>query len=181
MTIGVYEIIAPDNTRYIGGSRRSVENRLSYHKAVLARGTHYNRAFQAAVDAYGWGAFRVRVTEDPDPIAAEQRKLNYWRARDKAYNIHPNASSAKGTSYTKEQRAVQADKAKARCTPEWRAAVSERVKRQHEEGRFGYNLETVKRRKPWDRSKPHGLKGRKQSPEHIAAAVAAKFKPKKEK
>ena len=28
-------------------------------------------------------------------------------------------------------------KSKDRCTPEWRAAVSERVKRQHAEGKFG--------------------------------------------
>ena len=31
----------------------------------------------------------------------------------------------------------KSDEAKARCTPEWRAAVSERVKRQHAEGKFG--------------------------------------------
>ena len=174
--IGVYEIIAPDGMRYVGGSKRSVENRLSFHKARLRAGAHYNTGLQEAYDRYGWEAFSVRVTESDDPVAAEQRKIDYWLPRGKLFNRHPSASSAKGSKYTEAQKKHQSEKAKARCTPEWRAVVSERVKKQHEDGRFGYDVVTAKRREKWDRSRPHGLKGRKQTPEHKAAVQAARLR-----
>lgn len=174
MTIGVYELIAPDGRRYIGSSVRSVENRLSYHWARLAKGLHYNAALQEAYGVYGRGEFVIKITASLDPLEAEQKKLNYWRARGKAFNIHPRSDSAKGAKRSAASKAKASAAAKNRCTPTWRAAVSERVKRQHAEGRFGYDPEAVQRRKKWVRTKPHGLCGRKQSPEHIRAAQEAR-------
>lgn len=174
MTIGVYEIIAPDGCRYIGSSVRSVENRLSYHWARLASGQHYSAGLQEAYDKHGREGLRVKITTCREPRVAEQKKLDYWRARGKAFNVQPRADSPAGTRRTKEQKQRSSESAKARCSPEWRAAVSERVKRQHAEGRFGYDPNTAKKRTKWDRSKPHGLAGRKQSTEHVRAAQEAK-------
>lgn len=45
-----------------------------------------------------------------------------------------------GSTRTAAQKSVQSTRAKERCTPEWRAAVSARVKLQHQKGKFGKQL-----------------------------------------
>jgi hypothetical protein len=80
-----------------------------------------------------------------------------------------------GVPMSEEVKTKLAAAAKARITPEWRAMVSARAKKQHAEGKFGYAPATAKKRKAWDRTQPHGLVGRKQTPEHKAAVQKARF------
>jgi group I intron endonuclease len=140
-TKGVYEIVCARNKkRYIGGSRTSIENRIAFHKAQLRNRKHYNAVLQKDWEKFGEGSFIFRIILICDRSKVheeEQKQLDYWRSRRLYYNRQPSAKSAKGTKYTKEQRQIQSEKAKARCTPEWRAAVSARVKKQHAEGKFG--------------------------------------------
>lgn len=184
MDTGAYELLCgPTKQRYIGSSGRSVSNRLSHHWATLSKGAHYNAALQDAFNKFGRSAFRT-IWHPCAPDAAiliEQRKITYWLARGLCFNKHLKAESASGFKLSAAQREAMAVAAKERCTLEWRAAVSERVKKQHAEGRFAYDPATAKRHKPWKHNGPHGLKGRKQTPEHIAAVQAARRKPKEKK
>jgi hypothetical protein len=85
-------------------------------------------------------------------IVAEKlgRKLESWelvhhKDHDKLNNNEDNLALTtrtehptkhKGLKRSAELRARMSEAAKRRCTPEWRAAVSERVKLQHQQGRF---------------------------------------------
>lgn len=142
---GVYEIRSlTTGMRYIGGSTYSVENRVRYHKTRLGQGRHHNGPFQRAFNEEGgWSAFVVTVTELPkEEVANEEvRRILYWTKRGKAYNL---AGSARN-KFNRPSDGTQSRKAIARCTPEWRAAVSARVKKQHAEGKFG--------RSTWRKSK----------------------------
>lgn len=141
MTVGVYAIICTvTNKRYIGSSRRSIENRFSNHLSTLKKGAHYNAELQADYNALGPANFECKILVECSAavvLAEEQYRIDYWKARNKCYNVHPNARSALGTKYTEDQKRRQAVSAKNRCTPEWCAAVSERVKAQHKAGKFG--------------------------------------------
>ena len=139
--IGTYEILCVVNQkRYIGGSKSSVENRLSSHKAQLNAQKHYNKLLQEDWSKYGPSQFLFKITkicEVAEVRTQEQKRLSYWKSRCKVYNLHPDANSAKGFRYTAEQKKVASVKAKARCTTAWRAAVSARVKLQHAKGKLG--------------------------------------------
>lgn len=140
-TIGVYVIrCKTTNNRYVGGSLRSIENRFSHHTACLNDRKHHNRFLQKEWDDYGCDEFTFKITKvccKEDVAAEEQRQLDYWKSRNLCYNIAPKAYSNKGVKWSEESKINCAVKAIARCTPEWREAVSERVKQQHEKGMFG--------------------------------------------
>lgn len=134
-TVGVYELISRSTGfRYVGSSSYSVENRLAYHKTRLKQGRHYNDALQAAYNTEGgWDAFKVVMYGVEDVKAMELSKIRYWSRRGKCYNL----AGSTGKRFNKPSDGSQSRAAKARCTTEWRAAVSERVKDQHKRGKFG--------------------------------------------
>lgn len=169
---GVYEIVNPaSGCRYVGASERCIRNRLAFHKARLRNGKHGNPDLAAAFAKLGWEGFEVYVTPlDKDVVLAEEsKKIDYWSARGKCMNY---MRQGRRLRFSTPSDGSQSEKAKARCTPEWRAAVSKRVRQQHADGRFRYNLASVKPRKV--PGSTHGLKGRKQSPEHLAALAASR-------
>ena len=141
MTIGVYEILCTvTKMRYIGSSRRSIENRFSHHKAMLKTDGYHNSKLQKDYDIYGEAAFEFRLVKEcskEETFNEEQRRMDYWFARNKCYNTHPNAASALGSRRTAEQKKVFSVKAKARCTATWRKDVSVRATKQHAAGNFG--------------------------------------------
>lgn len=141
MTIGVYSITCTGtNKRYVGSSRRSIENRFSHHQALLKKRCHHNTEMQNDYNKFGVEKFKwVIVLECPKELTfvEEQYRIEYWKSRGKCYNVQPNARSAIGTRYTEEQKKRISISAKERCSPEWRATVSERVKAQHKAGKFG--------------------------------------------
>lgn len=134
--------------RYVGSSQ-SMLHRAKRHRMGLRAGKHNCRALQASFDA-GHTLIVVFIGaggEEP-LIAQERRRIALWASRGKCLNF--------------------------RATPEGSAAASAKAKKQHEEGRFGYDKETAKHRVKWDRSRPHGLSGRKQTEEHKLAARKAR-------
>ena len=184
-TIGTYEILCLiNNRRYIGGSSRSIENRFSYHKSILNQNVHYNRHLQRDWNKYGSSKFEFRITcvcLKSEVIACEQKKLDYWKDRDLAYNLSPNSKDCTGSKRTKNQRKHLSESAIARCTPEWRKAVSKRVKLQHTNGNFGQKTWTASSKRIAHRKislalrgKPGGRLGKKATLEqkehyHLAA------------
>lgn len=149
---GVYEIVcAPTHERYVGASR-SMHHRCRKHRRQLLSGRHYTRRLQEAFDKFGIENFYVLEKEVPlaQLMAEEAKVIDKWRKKNLCFNEQGGS--------------------------DWRERVSARVKRQHAEGKFGYDPATAKKRIPWDRSRPHGLKGRKQTPEHLAALAASRRK-----
>ena len=139
--IGVYQIRCKANGfRYIGGSKRSIENRISVHLFHLRNGTHPNSFLQIDWSKYTATAFAfeiIKLCTAVQVILEEQKLITKWLKKKKCYNIQPFADSPIGSQRTPEQRAATQKAAIKRCTPEWRAAVSARVKEQHKRGKFG--------------------------------------------
>lgn len=181
---GVYEIKCGGPKRYIGSSGRCIGNRISHHRATLRSGNHYNKSLQAAYNEHGEAAFSVRYWSMPpkDALEAEQKKLDYWMARGLAHNKHPVVTSSKGHKWTEASKKNGSEKALARCTPEWRAAVSARVKAQHAAKKFGsatWSEEARRSIAEKAKGRPNKMKGKKMPPEHGAKVSAAlKGKPK---
>jgi group I intron endonuclease len=154
-TIGVYRIRCKRNNRaYVGGSEKSVENRFSYHKAMLRKNAHYSVALQKDWNLYGEKEFVFEVLERTDKTSVRAREQFHLdnTASSKKYNSHPNSVSSLGSKRTLAQRALASEKAKLRCTDEWRELVRQRVVAQHKLGKFGRSTwkdgtaETVRRK-----------------------------------
>ena len=139
-TIGVYQIRCKRNGwRYFGGAERSIENRHSVHFSKLNAGLH-TRRLQEDYDKYGPKAFVTEVLVEcrkSDVRKIEQEYLDKYFGK-KCYNVHPKANSPLGCKFDPAGHERRSAKATARCTAEWRAAVSARVKAQHAAGNFGH-------------------------------------------
>jgi group I intron endonuclease len=130
------------NWRYVGSSASSIENRWSWHRANL-RGGKYSSDNQMMKDwlLYGEPSFQFSVAKycvsREDCLREETRLIKYWMARGLCYNRHPTAYGPKGSKHSEDSKIKISIASKSRCTPQWRKAVSERVKRQHAAGKLG--------------------------------------------
>ncbi len=140
-TTGVYVIICHVNQfHYVGGSRACVLNRFGWHKFALRHNHHCNKQLQHDWNSFGENNFSFKLLKAcvaSKVIKEEQKVIDYWESKNLLYNIQPLAGTALGFNLTATQRKRASSSAKARCTPAWRKAVSERVKLQHKQGRFG--------------------------------------------
>lgn len=177
--VGVYVVTCLETSfRYVGSSGKCVGNRISYHRAALKKGYHYNRNMQKDYDLYGWDAFDVKIfpSSADARLNEEQKKIDYWKARGLCYNLHPNAVSAVGHILPEDPK--RGLRAKERCTPEWRAAVSERVKAQHAAKKFGratWSEEAATTQAAKMIGKPSAMKGRHHT-EEARAKISARHK-----
>jgi group I intron endonuclease len=177
--VGVYVVrCVATGMRYVGSSGVSVWNRISYHKAALRKGYHHNPPMQHEYAEHGEESFVFEVTpcSADERLKEEQKKIDYWSSRGKCYNRHPNADSARGVKHARSPE--RSTKAFDRCTPEWRAAVSLRVKEQHAAKKFGRSTWTAEA----EASMSAKLKGRpsvmlgKHHTEEARAKISARHK-----
>jgi hypothetical protein len=104
MTCGVYEIVAPSGSRYVGSSV-DMRVREKSHFWMLRKGTHHSRALQAAWNKYGSRLlFRPLLVCSPAlRLFYEQRAYNALRP---SYNCSPNVSAGHyGHKHSAETRA----------------------------------------------------------------------------
>lgn len=119
MTCGVYKIEAPSGKFYVGSSCR-VEERLGWHRRMVARGQHPNARLQAAFDKHGpLKESLLLVCRRQDLFLYEQRCITGMKPK---YNISPFADRPE---FTEERRQKMSALMKGRVfTPEHRARIS---------------------------------------------------------
>jgi group I intron endonuclease len=181
--VGVYQVRCKVNSWiYIGGSERSRLNRWSCHRAQLRTGVHYSKKLQEDWSKYGEKKFVFEVLEDCSKKKVRDREQYYLDLHfgKKCYNVQPNARSGLGSKRDPANHDARSAKASARCTKEWRAAVSARVIKQHAEGNFGASTWTEESRHLLSESlskalkgHPGWTKGQKRTPEQCARYKAA--------
>lgn len=159
--IGVYAIHCLITDRRYIGSSINIENRWATHRSELNLNKHYSVDLQKDYNLYGKDQVVYSVIECVEKEHNLKRREQYWIDfyKKTMYNRSPSAFSVKGTKRTEEQKKHSSVKAKARCTEEWKEAVSERVKRQYEEGKFGPKTWTEEGKKIKSEKLSKALKG----------------------
>lgn len=158
---GVYAILCLTNGRRYVGSSNDVENRWSVHRCELRLNKHYNADLQSDYDTFGVSNMIYSVLEEvieKDLIVREQYWIDFYAGS--LYNKHPRAGTSKGYKLSEEQRKAMSESSKARCTDEWKEAVSDRVKRQHSEGKFGRPTWSEEAKEEFRKNMSEALKGR---------------------
>lgn len=172
MNCGIYILESP-NGAYIGSSRR-IDRRLYEHKLFLRKGAHINPKLQAAFNKYGDLTGRILLLcREEDLITYEQIAIDAMQPR---YNLSRVAGRV---DHTPEVRAkISASRAGRK--------LSEETCRKMSASRLGKKLppksEATKAKlraialnRPPEQKAAAGKKnkGRKLSPDHLAALVAA--------
>jgi hypothetical protein len=130
---GVYSILCvPLKKLYFGKSIRSINNRISWHRAQLKNHKHNNFDLQADYDLYGPENFKYSVEFETDneqeAITEEQNLIASWECYNKFFNDDADWSS--------RNSAISYGHSIVRATPEWKEMQSELTRKQHTEGRF---------------------------------------------
>ena len=129
MDSGIYEIVAPSGSRYIG-SAVNFTNRWRIHRHLLRRGTHHNKGLMRAASKYGIDGLSFRkilICRVADLIFFEQRAIDVLKPR---YNACPTAGSQLGRKHSVASNAKNADWHRGRQvhTAEYRAALAQRMR-----------------------------------------------------
>lgn len=74
MASGIYLIVGPNSTMYIGSSQ-NIKTRWNAHKSLLARGVHANKHLQATYNKYGREALHFQVIEETDNLEVRE---TFW-------------------------------------------------------------------------------------------------------
>ena len=159
--IGIYAIhCLTTDRKYIGGSS-DIENRWTVHKSILRLNTHHCVELQKAFLLYGEENFVYSVLEQVSKKSYLRKREQYWLDRHPdSYNTKKRADGKGSLNLTEEQQIQWSEKAKARCTPEWKEEVSKRVTEQSASGNFGAATWTEESRKKQSEALSKALKGR---------------------
>lgn len=132
---GVYGVCFNGVVVYVGSSERCMNNRMSYHKALLRSGNHSSRRLQSCWDQTSPELTFV-VIEVCDPDVAREREAHWSRVyAETILNEWPQGTER---HITEEERVNKRAGAQRRVEkPGHREHLSERARRQHAEGRFG--------------------------------------------
>jgi len=184
---GIYVIKNTLNGRVYVGSAKRFKERFADHESSLRRGVHRNRFLQSDFDKCGTGTFAFIVIEVVEGerdrrLEREQEYITQWFDNgQRCYNLTRDAISRDGApdrdpEASRRRRSAGIQAAWNAKTPEAREAHRESLRRFYVE-----NPEA--RAALGEKSKAHhadpvyaakvSAAGRKQSPEHIAARVAA--------
>lgn len=121
-----------DGRRYVGQTRHPLSIRWSQHKheALKRKPRTY---FHKAIALHGVDAFTVRVIAfartDEELNELERIWIEHFRSADRrfGYNL---THGGEGIRPSEETRAKMSASAKRRCTPEWKAKIGARAKKQ---------------------------------------------------
>lgn len=181
--------------RYIGSAARGFARRWREHRSSLNRGCHKSPHLQSAWNKYGPDAFVfdvLLVCAPADCVMYEQRCIDRFRVADKkhGYNMAPKAGSNLGQKRTAEQRErIGASRRGKKASPESVAArkaayARPEVKAKMRASHLGkkQSAESIRKRVATMaiRLKANGgspMKGRKPTPEALAARKAAFARP----
>lgn len=138
-TIGVYMVYhARSNSAYVGGSIY-IENRFSYHKAILPQGTHYCKNLQelwSRTESWEWEFKTVEVCPEDILRIREQHWMDSFTGT--LLNSNPNAESCKGHKHSKETKAHMSEvMSKFYSSEPAREWLSNKASEQHKSGNFG--------------------------------------------
>lgn len=117
MISGIYEIVAPSGSRYIG-SAINFYGRWRQHRHELKKGTHHNQPLQRATAKYGIENLIFRkllVCRPEDLIMFEQRAIDILKPE---YNASPTAGSMLGFRHKPETRLASSLARRGKKQPE---------------------------------------------------------------
>lgn len=172
MNCGVYILESP-NGAYIGSSKR-IDRRLYEHKHFLRKGTHINPKLQAAFNKHGDLSGRVLLLcREEDLILYEQIAIDAMRPR---YNLSRLAGKVDHTPEVRSK--ISASRMGKKLPNETRRKMSASrlgKKRPPMSEATKVKLRTIALNRTPEQKAAAGKKnkGRKLSPDHIAALVAA--------
>lgn len=149
---GVYAIECLANgTLYIGSSVH-IYRRWRGHRSKLKSGTHENPYLQKDYDLFGSDMFSYTIlgyAEKSGLRDLEQIFLDGIIGRGTSYNVHPNAETALGRTFTAEQRTRVSNRNKGRIiTAEHRRKLSKALKGRTFSEEHRRNLSGSKKRRP---------------------------------
>lgn len=130
---GVYAIVhSVLGVLYIGASKRSVANRVAWHRAILRQGKHKATEMQRIWDRDGEDLFEPRILEECAPDLCLERE-RYWVAQ---YPDILNNRPPGRYRHTIETRMKMSEgRARWLDKPGSRQQLSERARRQWAEGK----------------------------------------------
>ena len=135
---GIYQILNIGNGhRYVGGSIE-VPRRLSEHRSMLRRDTHFNRHLQFAWNKYGEDSFEVEqiLTCHPNMVEFyEQQFIDQWKPE---YNLSPTAMTTFGYKHSEETRRKNSLARKGKPLKEETKKKLKEIQRGEGNGFFGW-------------------------------------------
>lgn len=160
MSKGIYCIVAPSGSAYIGLTLSSFEQRWKGHKKLLAKGNHHCKGLQRAYQKYGEKMLAYSILEEvdenyseADALALEQFHWDKWHKA--GINLYNGRPSGKGSVFHK---------------PETKAAISLAIRNRNPQA-------TSKVRKIClNCRKIHGSKTSELCPMCVAASFEEEFK-----
>jgi group I intron endonuclease len=136
---GIYALIhVLTKMAYIGGSVW-IENRFSYHRAMLKRPWHHSKKLLDAWNSTNPKDWQYKIMElcpESELDIREQWWLDNYDGP--LLNVQPNAGTPKGSKHTEETKIKMSVAAlQIAADPEEIKRRSRRVKKQHAKGKFG--------------------------------------------
>jgi group I intron endonuclease len=153
---GVYEIVNTENGQRYIGSAVSLCGRFAVHRHGLTIGKHHSRYLQRSWDKYGSESFQFRpllICAPKDLLFYEQRAIDALRPE---YNLAKVAGNCLGVRWSAEARARKSAEQKAKPSFAGRK----------------HRLETIALMSALKMGNT-ATKGKKRSPEAVAATAAA--------
>jgi len=130
---GVYAIMHASGAGYVGGTKRCIYNRLSWHKSMLTRGMHTCKALQDLWSVTQPDDWHIELLDD-DPD-----RETFWMSHPKVLlnTIRDATGKTRRWSEATKQKMREGRARYLTDNPEAHHALAEKAKRQHSEGKFG--------------------------------------------
>lgn len=130
-TVGTYALVhIPSGRRYIGSSKRCINNRFSHHLVKMKKGLH-NEKIQAlwSGDVKEWEVIILSSNPDDEQLFLQQTS--------DPLNVAPNADNSGRHLSEDLKKRLSESRARYLETEGAKESLSERAKKQHSEKNFG--------------------------------------------
>lgn len=151
MPAGVYVIFCRVNRKFYVGQSSNIHKRWGFHRFQLRQGSHDTKSLQFDWDSYGEHKFQFKVLEVEPDKSQRLRLESEWIHRleahvpEKGYN-KATFGNLGGLTHAQATRLRMSEAAKVRnADPGYKQILSERCKKQHQDGTL--NITPESRRK----------------------------------
>jgi len=128
---GIYSILCKPKAMMYVGQSRNIINRFTHHRFMLRKGVHANKSLQKDWNGLGEDAFLFEIEEECGTEDLDDWEL-WWINTFETYNAQHNDGD-----FSDRNAKIAAGHQRVRQTPQWKAAASERAKKQHAAGKLG--------------------------------------------
>lgn len=172
---GIYQISNLITGDFYIGSSKNIAGRLRKHKDRLIKNVHGNKHFQSSFNKHRLDNFKFETIEYCNPNLLLVREQYYFDLLEPAYNKLKIAGSSIGWKMSQDQ--------KNRLSEAYKGRVPSNKGVPHKESTKKLLREAWVRKKERGYTCPHHVKqalsrkvkGKKQTPEHIANVLKAKY------